>query len=287
MKKYFKADLHNKHLVMVTTGYGAVVEPHTHDYFEMVYVLGGRAEQIICGSHYIISSGDYFLIDIGQDHEYRRASERELPIINVLFSPRLIDTGARPDDTFQTLMRHRLLNFNPSQLTKNPAGMVFRDNDGEIRTKFTRMLEAWRTGRPGFKEYIRAELLSVLIPMLQSVIKPLPARPQREFVGWLADQIECNYAQQLSLSELCRSINYSLPYVSKCFKAGTGMNFSEYLQKVRVTNSCALLCDTELPVEEICRLVGYSNTAFFHRIFKQIVGLTPLEYRKLSKNRQT
>jgi mannose-6-phosphate isomerase-like protein (cupin superfamily) len=97
MKKYFKADLHNKHLVMVTTGYGAVVEPHTHDYFEMVYVLGGRAEQIICGSHYIISSGDYFLIDIGQDHEYRRASERELPIINVLFSPRLIDTGARPD----------------------------------------------------------------------------------------------------------------------------------------------------------------------------------------------
>jgi len=177
MKKYFKADLHNKHLVMVTTGYGAVVEPHTHDYFEMVYVLGGRAEQIICGSHYIISSGDYFLIDIGQDHEYRRASERELPIINVLFSPRLIDTGARPDDTFQTLMRHRLLNFNPSQLTKNPAGMVFHDNDGEIRTKFTRMLEAWRTGRPGFKEYIRAELLSVLIPMLQSVIKPLPARP--------------------------------------------------------------------------------------------------------------
>ena len=65
------------------------------------------------------------------------------------------------------------------------------------------------------------------------------------------------------------------------------MNFSEYLQKVRVTNSCVLLCDTELPVEEICRLVGYSNTAFFHRIFRQIVGLTPLEYRKLNKSRQT
>lgn len=272
---------------MVTTGMSATIEPHTHDFFELVFVIGGRSEQIIGSNHYIVGNGDYFLIDIGQDHEYRRIAERDMPIINVLFSPRLIDTGALPTDDFSSVMRHRLLNFDPTQLSRNPSGMIFHDNDGETRTKFNRILESYRSGRPGHLEYIRAELLTILISMLQSVSKPISDQPQREFVRWLADYAENNYSQQISLSQLSRNISYSLPYVSKCFHAGTGMTFSEYIQKVRVTQSCSLLCETDLPVEEICSLVGYSNTAFFHRIFRHIVGLTPLEYRKLNRGRQT
>ena len=64
MKKYFNADLHNKHLVMVTTGYGAVVEPHTH-YFEMVYVLGGRS-RIDFAAAIIISQVIIFLLTSGR-----------------------------------------------------------------------------------------------------------------------------------------------------------------------------------------------------------------------------
>ncbi len=283
MKIITMADLHKKHLVNVTTGSNAMVERHTHDYFELVFVLGGRTEQIIGSNHYIIGSGDYFLIDIGQDHEYRQIAEIKMPIINIIFSPRLIDTGARPTDNFASIMRHRLIGFDPVQLDRSLPGTIFHDTNGEVRAKFNRMLELNRLKRPGYREYIRAEMLTVLISMLQSVSKPTSDKPQREFVRWLADYAECNYNQQISLSELSRSINYSLPYVSKCFRAGTGMNFSEYLQKVRVTKSCSLLSETDIPVEEICGLVGYSNTAFFHRIFRQIVGLTPLEYRKLNR----
>lgn len=286
MKKYYKPDIHKKHLVIVTTGLNATIEPHTHDYFELVFVLSGRTEQIIGSNHYIIGSGDYYLIDIGQDHEYRRIAEREMPIINVLFSPRLIDAGSLPSDNFNSVMRHRLLNFDPAQLSRTPAGTIFHDHDGEVRAKFNRINEAYRLQRPGYREYIRAELLTILITMLQSVSKPVSDAPQREFVRWLAEYAESNYAQQLSLSELSRSISYSLPYVSKCFHSETGLTFSEYLQKVRVTQSCSLLCETELPVEEICGLVGYSNTAFFHRIFRKLIGTTPLEYRKLNRNRQ-
>lgn len=283
MKIYRKPDLHTKQLVMVTTGSSPLIEPHSHDYFELVYVLDGQSEQIVDGKPSVIGRGNYYLIDIGQSHEYRRISEKNLPIINVLFSPRLIDAGARPADKIKTVMRHRLIGFEPDILSRSPAGIVFEDENGEIHGKFTRMLESYRGMKQGYREYIRAELLSVLILMLQSVSKPLSKQHQKEFVRWLADYAECNYAQPISLSDLCHSISYSLPYVSKCFRAGVGMTFSEYLQKVRITQSCAMLCESNMPVEEICRLVGYSNTAFFHRIFRNTVGLTPLEYRKLNR----
>jgi len=73
---------------------------------------------------------------------------------------------------------------------------------------------------------------------------------------------------------------YSTPYMSKRFKQETGVTFSEYLKKVRIDASRRLLINTNKSVAEISELVGYVDTTFFHNTFRDIVGCTPLEYRK-------
>ena len=65
------------------------------------------------------------------------------------------------------------------------------------------------------------------------------------------------------------------------FKAATGVPLIDYLQNVRIEHGKHLLETTGLPVEEISAEAGYSDVSFFRRLFKRLVGLTPLTYRRM------
>ncbi len=65
------------------------------------------------------------------------------------------------------------------------------------------------------------------------------------------------------------------------FKAATGVPLIEYLQNLRIERGKQLLESSDLPVEEISEQVGYADTSFFRRLFKRLVGLTPLAYRRM------
>lgn len=65
------------------------------------------------------------------------------------------------------------------------------------------------------------------------------------------------------------------------FKAATGVPLIDYLQNVRIEHGKHLLETTGLPVEEISAQAGYSDVSFFRRLFKRLVGLTPLTYRRM------
>lgn len=61
------------------------------------------------------------------------------------------------------------------------------------------------------------------------------------------------------------------------------MSFLDYLNKVRIEKAKELLANTDLKVWEIAEKVGYKNPKHFARIFKDITGLTPNEYRDAQK----
>jgi transcriptional regulator GlxA family with amidase domain len=65
------------------------------------------------------------------------------------------------------------------------------------------------------------------------------------------------------------------------FKAATGVPFIEYLQNLRIEHGKALLETTDLPVEDISEQVGYADSSFFRRLFRRMVGLTPVAYRRM------
>ncbi len=65
------------------------------------------------------------------------------------------------------------------------------------------------------------------------------------------------------------------------FKAATGVSLISYLQNLRVEHGKELLEETDLPVEEISEMTGYSDASFFRRLFKRLVGLNPKAYRQM------
>src|SRR5262245_41596799 len=91
--------------------------------------------------------------------------------------------------------------------------------------------------------------------------------------------IEQNHSEELSLGAVARAVNTSTFYFCKMFKKATGINFTEYVSRVRIEKSKNLLLNPNLRVSEIAYEVGFQSLTHFNRVFKKIVGQSPTEYR--------
>jgi AraC-like DNA-binding protein len=93
------------------------------------------------------------------------------------------------------------------------------------------------------------------------------------------DYIKQNQAEDLSLGQVAKAVNTSSFYFCKMFKKGTGLNFTEYVSRVRIESARNLLLNPNLRISEIAYQVGFQSLTHFNRVFKKIVGESPTEFR--------
>ncbi len=91
--------------------------------------------------------------------------------------------------------------------------------------------------------------------------------------------IQENQANDLSLGEVARAVNTSTFYFCKMFKKATGINFTDYLSRVRIEKAKNLLINPNLRVSEIAYEVGFQSLTHFNRVFRRMVGQSPTDYR--------
>jgi len=92
--------------------------------------------------------------------------------------------------------------------------------------------------------------------------------------------MEKNYPRQINLDELADRVGMSLRNFKRRFRRVTGDSPLTYLQRFRVEAAKRLIERTPQSISEICYRIGYEDIAFFRRIFRRYVGITPYEYRK-------
>lgn len=90
-----------------------------------------------------------------------------------------------------------------------------------------------------------------------------------------------NYMKDISLDDVAGRFHFNPSYFSNQFKHVTGVNFSEYLMRLRLDGAVRLLETTNKKVYEIARIVGYRDVKYFCRLFKKKMGTTPEQYRTL------
>jgi AraC-like DNA-binding protein len=98
--------------------------------------------------------------------------------------------------------------------------------------------------------------------------------------------IEQHAAEELSLSKVAKAANISANYLSEKFKQVTGINFVEYVTRIRFAKACRLLHDLDLRISEIAFAVGFQSLSQFNRVFKKLSGKSPTEYRRLLLKRK-
>jgi len=92
--------------------------------------------------------------------------------------------------------------------------------------------------------------------------------------------IKEEYAQELNLNLLSQRVFLNPKYLSRMFKKETGINITDYQIYIRMEKAKHLLKENQgMKVYEIAAFVGYSDSVFFSKLFKRLMGVTPMEYR--------
>jgi AraC-like DNA-binding protein len=92
--------------------------------------------------------------------------------------------------------------------------------------------------------------------------------------------IEKHQTEPLSLGRVAQAANISRHYFCKMFKKATGINFIDYLSRVRVEKSKTLLLNPNSRISEAAFACGFQSMTNFNRAFKRIVGRSPTQFRK-------
>jgi AraC-like DNA-binding protein/ligand-binding sensor protein len=92
--------------------------------------------------------------------------------------------------------------------------------------------------------------------------------------------IENHQTEPLSLGRVAHVANISRHYFCKMFRKATGMNFIDYLSRVRVEKSKTLLLNPNSRISEAAFACGFQSMTNFNREFKRIVGRSPTQFRE-------
>jgi AraC-like DNA-binding protein/ligand-binding sensor protein len=93
------------------------------------------------------------------------------------------------------------------------------------------------------------------------------------------EYIRQNQSEILSLPKVAKAVHTSTFYFCKLFKKTTGLNFTNYVSRVRIEKAKNLLLNPNLRISEIAFEVGFQSLTHFNRIFRKILGQSPTKYR--------
>lgn len=88
------------------------------------------------------------------------------------------------------------------------------------------------------------------------------------------------YAEPLSIKQLAKQANLTERTMQRRFLKATGYNPNQYLQRLRIQSACDLLESTQHSFDSISHQVGYEDTSACRKVFINVIGLTPREFRK-------
>ncbi|WP_281725768.1 response regulator transcription factor [Lachnoclostridium phocaeense] len=97
----------------------------------------------------------------------------------------------------------------------------------------------------------------------------------------VVDYITKHYGQKLTLEGMAELVDLNPVYFSALFKKEMGVNFSNYLTKIRMDHAKKALIETNESITLIGMSVGYEDQKYFSQAFKKSVGIGPAVYRKM------
>ena len=254
---------------------------HRHNYVELMYVCAGSITHILGGSRTVVlREGDLLFLNQSCQHEILPAGEGDIGV-NIIVRPQFFHTafgmmeegGSLSDFLFHCLTKEAP---EPLSLRFSTAGIVPVQNLIE-----NLIWAAVYRDEPDS----RASQLTMGLLLLQ-LLRHCDPQPEGAAVDGTVLRalryIEDQYATA-SLEAFARAENRPAAEVSRAVHRETGSTFKELLQRRRFAQAASLLQTTSLSAADVAYAVGYSNTSYFHRRFRELYGMSPREYRRIAR----
>lgn len=212
--------------------------------------------------------------------------EMSILITNILDSLRVGDRR-KIDEIFETMVRTLIESDSISETETECICLELVNGATKIAGEMNEPLEK----QPGTVKELWKHLLdcSGTIQMLQETRKILiqfcnhiserENNRYRSIVRSALKYIGEHYSEDLSLQDVAKKVYLSPSYLGTLLRAELKQPFTDYLTGVRIEKAKELLKNPQLKLYEISDHVGYQNSAYFCKVFKQYTGMSPKEFR--------
>ena len=129
------------------------------------------------------------------------------------------------------------------------------------------------------EDYV-ADLEQWLLKIQNIILGEFDDYKNKEKINRALQFIHENYHKDLNMAVVSNSVSMNYSLFSLSFKQYTGLNFVNYIKKIRMEEAKRMLEETDTKVVQISQMVGYDNEKHFMKTFKSIYGISPGEYRK-------
>jgi AraC-like DNA-binding protein len=256
---------------------------HHHDFVELSYVTEGSGTEIINGiSHHLQPGTSSFLLP---HHIHEIKSDSNLPIVKYCC---MFDINMLLGSSYESELASLLFQIG----SKFPSFVDFSPAMTEhMRSIFELLLEEYISQDGiGRSSFIRAKLTEAMLLFIRASnasdsLALQDVEPDEKINFWkILQHIHVHYSEKLTLEWLSHHFRASTPYISRSFKKHLGRSFLDYLHGLRVESAVSMLLSTNMPLIDIAAEVGFESYRSFSRVFREIRGQTPSDYRKAYKH---
>lgn len=256
--------------------------PHTHNYIEVIYMCQGSTTHIVNGNKVILEQGDLLFLNQNAVQEILPAGKDDIAV-NFIVLPEFFNTA------------FSMMGAEDNQLKEFLVGALC-DRDEETSYLYFHIADilpvqnlienmVWTIFyNSSNKRSCNQITMGLLFLQLLNYMDKMEAGGRKydtEIMATVLSYIEDHYKEG-KLSELAEEMKVNIYWLSREIKKKSGKTYKELLQERKMKQAVYLLTSSALPVTDIIESVGYDNTSYFYRKFKEKYGMSPKEYRKNS-----
>lgn len=253
---------------------------HWHEEFEAVIVSCGTALVAAGEERHILSAGEGFFVNSGVLHgcwDYEGSGSR---FHSLVFDARLV--GGAADSVYYRKY------LTPLMENRNLPMVLLKRNEAWREEALEHIERVWQlndTEAPFFELESRERLSRLLASIVtncsgESTKRDERALRQGERMKRMLSYIDNNLGEKLSVADIAASASISESECLRCFRDSINTTPIQYLRLHRIQRAAVMLSASEEKISAIAQHCGFDDMSYFTKIFRQIKGCSPSEYRR-------
>lgn len=234
--------------------------PHIHNEIEIIYVEKGKAVAYADRNCIEIKTNNIFIAFPNQVHYYKNCSHGKYCVL--IISPELI------------YGQKNILCNNVPEINI----MSNENNLGELIINACKSYKEKRvTESVGYLNLLMGRIINrlTLLPSIQTDNSTL-----RSILEYCSE----HFTENLCLDNLAHDLHLSKYYISRLLNNKLNLGFNDYINMLRVRLACEMLLESNKKIADISEDVGFGTIRSMNRSFKQIMNMTPFEYKNLNSS---
>lgn len=250
---------------------------HWHEEVEFSLVRQGRLCVTIAGQQHVFAAGEGFYLNTNILHAMEQEGEQPALWDSHMLHPMLL--GGSYKSVFDSKYMAPVLKNRKFEL------VAFRGENESQRTILRLLEQTAEAQEQPHSEFRTRNLFSEIWLSLMDELARLEqsdglAKPvSQERIQVMLEYIHRHYAEKITLEQIAASAIISERECLRCFRSCIRKTPFEYLMDYRIQAAEKLLRTTTLPITEIAIQCGFSNSAYFAKMFRELRNVTPSQYR--------